>query len=224
MAHIHPCRPAWDTSKGYYILLVQPPVNDSFRSHPTTQKICVKRHSSLILYPFYVRKPRARMAFHTPLQLHQLNRTALPSPQQEEHTFLRGARETARLFGQNQSHRCEPARGQPLPSCQVPRFTGVSWLLGGAELGSRAGEQPNPAWLDPGVQESRGESQQGRVTSPEASCGNSLLRGCDLIRFLQRSAPCMNYSVSLFYFPRGTDDAPALSGEAVTVVSSCFKE
>lgn len=148
LAHIHPCRPAWDTSKGYYILLVQPPVNDSFRSHPTTQKICVKRHSSLILYPFYVRKPRVRMAFHTPLQLHQLNRTALPSPQQEEHTFLRGARETARLFGQNQSHRCEPARGQPLPSCQVPRFTGVSWLLGGAELGSRAGEQSQipPGW------------------------------------------------------------------------------
>lgn len=86
------------------------------------------------------------------------------------------------------------------------------------------GAEPNPAWLDPGMQESRGDSQQGRVTSPEASCGHSLLRGYDLIRFPQRSAPCMNYSVSLFYFPRGTDDAPALSGEAVTIVSSCSRE
>lgn len=47
---------------------------------------------------------------------------------------------------------------------------------------------------------------------------NSHLRGCDLIRFPQRSTLCMNYSVSLFYPPRGTDDAPALSGEAITAV------
>lgn len=44
------------------------------------------------------------------------------------------------------------------------------------------------------------------------------LRGCDLIRFPRRPTLCMNYSVSLFHSARGTDDAPALSGEAVTVV------
>lgn len=47
---------------------------------------------------------------------------------------------------------------------------------------------------------------------------NSRLRECDFIRFPQRSTLCMNYSVSLFYSLRGTDDAPAPSGEAVAVV------
>lgn len=47
---------------------------------------------------------------------------------------------------------------------------------------------------------------------------NSCLRGCDLIRFPQRSTLCMNYSVSLFYSPRGADDGPALSEEAVKIV------
>lgn len=47
---------------------------------------------------------------------------------------------------------------------------------------------------------------------------NSRLRGSDLIRFPQRSTLCMNYSVSLFYSPRGADDAPALSEEAVKIV------
>lgn len=34
LAHIHTCRAGWDMPKGYYILLVQPLANSSFRSQP----------------------------------------------------------------------------------------------------------------------------------------------------------------------------------------------
>lgn len=34
----------------------------------------------------------------------------------------------------------------------------------------------------------------------------------------------MNYSLGLFYFPGGTDDAPTLRREAVTAVSPHFRE
>lgn len=96
----------------------------------------------------------------------------------------------------------------------------------GVELGSRARSC---------AQECQGGRQPAWVSILKGSCGlaagrrptavaaiqhpfNSRLRGCDSIRFPQRSTLCMNYSVSLFYAPRGTDDASALSGEAVTVV------
>lgn len=154
-----------------------------------------------------------------------INRIALPSPGQEEHTLLQGVIDYHGFEGKTV---VLAAASPKTPAPGVPGPVGHRALLAsqGVELGIRARCC---------AQECQGGSQLAWVSILKRNCGlaagrrptavvaiqhpfNSLLRGCDLIRFPQRSTLCMNYSVSLFYSPRGADDAPALSGEAVTVV------
>lgn len=127
LAHLHPSRPMWDMSKGYCILLVQPLVNESIRSHPTAQKTCVKRHSSLILCPFYVEKSKVRMAFHTPLQMHQQDCTAFSGS--KRNTLSSKGSLIIMALREKLLSLLQTAQGQLLLDCQDLWVTGLSWLL-----------------------------------------------------------------------------------------------
>lgn len=154
-----------------------------------------------------------------------ISRIALPSPGQEEHTLLQGVIDYHGFEGKN----CCPCCSQPKDTCSWSARTCGSQGSPGFS-GSGTGDQSQvlctgvPGWQPAGVvsilKRNCGLAAGRRPTAVAAIQHpfNSLLRGCDLIRFPQRSTLCMNYSVSLFYSPRGADDAPALSGEAVTVV------
>lgn len=157
LAHIHPSQPM---SKGYSILLVQPLLNESIRSHPTAQKTCAKGHSSLILYPFYVEKSRVRMAFHTPLQLQQQSWTAFSGSKRSTPSSQRSLNITA--LREKLLSLLQTVQGHLLLSCQDLWVTGLTWLLRGAALGSRARS---------GAQECQGGSQPAWVFILKGNCG-----------------------------------------------------
>lgn len=150
LAHIHPSRPM---SKCYCILLVQPLANESIRSHPTAQKTCIKRHSSLILYPLYFESLKWEWPFTFLFSCS--NRAALPSSAARgTHPPPRG-HWISQLWGKN----CCPCCRQSKDSCSwaartcgsqgSPGFSGEQhWQAGPVHRG-QPGWQPASVGVHP---------------------------------------------------------------------------